>query len=1047
MGFIELWRQVRERGDMFSLILVLFILTGTIVSASSEVLSVDNKPQSIDVHRTKLTPQTYSLLKNVSPESVLDVIVAYKDSKNKPAIPGIEIKKDYSGSSYITLKANPNVISLILESQAVKYLEIDQATKFTSDGITWNIKRTKADTVWDKVTGSGVKIAILDSGIANHDDLTISGGVSFVDDSHIDAFGHGTQVAGIIAALSNNAGLKGVSPNISLYSVKITDSAIGSMSDAVAGLQWAIDNEINMVVMSFGFEDYSQIFKEKVQEAYTKGVLLVGAAGNNGGTTVLYPAGYSDVIAVGATEMDDNLASFSNTGYQIELVAPGTNINTTSIDNNYALVSGTSFAVPHVAGVAALIKELNFSLNNSQIRGKLRNDAFDLGEAGRDPFFGFGLVQTDIISTNYTLRSDAYFYEIYSIEFAGNNYTIISLYAKGHGTIDDVDFGEGDYLIKLFYDENSELNIVHVNERGEFELEGITIDFSDTFSEDGSSAEDGKGWKNDSSLTIIPRTSSWEDDAYCLDVNNDGTWDHCRYNNSNDLQDCKDYSDTLTGNGRAFYDTCTANSSKCIQDIGFDDTFLQSDSSIKEQQVELRWYLGCDNTAGSPSRSNSQDSNTYYVFDRRKAVCTSSTIYKTQGRYFYDGENPDGWQNYRSSISCSASKECDFAIDENATADKTVGISPCRLKVGEVCAVTNECLTGLACVNSTCTNISGPATCNGLIEINSLYHDGSPENGSYVYLNSVSNGTTNVNGQKFYTLNNVGCGMDQPVSVYCSNNQSKLCGSSSTQIDFDNDTDSLFFYCSLCKTDANLAIETDGVVMGLNQDGTYNITAIIHTQNINVPSGVNITFKGQNKDTGLISVEASALTQSITSARDYNATVSMNLAGISYLHITVDPAESIDEPKTDNYVLIPVVKRKLKAYVSVDTGYSMVDTAIREYLRFFIDDVPQAAADVILAIGKDTYEAETYSPLTLDAPVVSFGVEEGQIKAMGKFLDKPYNGLVGTYKNSTSGDVVIFVYGNRVEGTIAALKEFMAAREVFLSEVPFLNADNVNRFQ
>lgn len=261
--------------------------------------------------------------------------------------------------------------------------------------VPYGIPQVKADQAHTAgVRGQGVKVAVLDTGIDyNHEDLNVRGGASFVGGDYIDRNGHGTHVAGTIAALDNSIGVIGVAPDAELYAVKVlNDLGSGSYSGIAQGIEWAIDNGMDVINMSLGGPSSSAVLQSAVQRAYSSGVVVVAAAGNSGaGTdTVGYPAKYPEAIAVAAVNSSNQRASFSSTGPAVELSAPGVNVNSTIPGNRYSSsYSGTSMASPHVAGVAALVKSANPSLSNVQIRNILNSTAVPLGAQNQ---YGNGLV-------------------------------------------------------------------------------------------------------------------------------------------------------------------------------------------------------------------------------------------------------------------------------------------------------------------------------------------------------------------------------------------------------------------------------------------------------------------------------------------------------------------------------------------------------------------------------------------------------------------------------------------------------------------------------
>lgn len=291
---------------------------------------------------------------------------------------------------HITL---PEVAAAALEkSPLVDYVEENVKMQATAQTVPYGIPHIKADVAHaQNVTGSGVKVAVLDTGIdASHEDLKVVGGKSFVSgepDALSDGNGHGTHVAGTIAGLNNTTGVLGVAYNVDLYAVKVLGAdGSGTLAGIAQGIEWAIDNNIDVINMSLGGSTGSTTLKQACDNAYNSGVVVVAAAGNSGSffglvNTIGYPAKYDSVIAVGAVDANNKRASFSSVGNELEVMAPGVSINSTLPGNQYGELNGTSMASPHVAGAAAILLSQNPNLTNVQVRERLRDTATNLGSA------------------------------------------------------------------------------------------------------------------------------------------------------------------------------------------------------------------------------------------------------------------------------------------------------------------------------------------------------------------------------------------------------------------------------------------------------------------------------------------------------------------------------------------------------------------------------------------------------------------------------------------------------------------------------------------
>lgn len=255
---------------------------------------------------------------------------------------------------------------------------------------------------WDTTTGSSaVTIAIVDTGVdLTHTDLAskIVAGYDFVNNDSVpqDDNGHGTHVAGIAAAVSNNgAGIAGVSWGARIMPIKVLNaSASGSFSNAAAGIVWATDHGAQIINLSLGGSADSTILRDAIDYAYQNGVTLIAASGNSGSASILYPARYPNVIAVGATDAGNLRASFSNFGAELDVVAPGVNIYSTGI-GSYFYNSGTSMSTPFVSGLAAILRGIPGSGSPESIAWEIKSSALDLGIPGKDDLYGYGIIQMD----------------------------------------------------------------------------------------------------------------------------------------------------------------------------------------------------------------------------------------------------------------------------------------------------------------------------------------------------------------------------------------------------------------------------------------------------------------------------------------------------------------------------------------------------------------------------------------------------------------------------------------------------------------------------
>ncbi len=321
----------------------------------------------------------------------------------------------------VAAKLPAAAIANLQREPGVAAVELDALVEAHDLGSVWGVRRIGCEPVQNgtysggnetgPVLGTGVRVAVIDTGIDYfHPQLAPNyrGGIDFVnnDADPWDDHYHGTHVAGTVAAVKDGVGVVGVAPQVDLYGVKVLSATgSGSYSSIIAALDWCVTHDMHIAQLSLGSSgDPGSTVKAAFDNAYAAGLVIVASAGNSGsGTdTVGYPAKYASVIAVGATTSSDTRSSFSSTGPDVEIAAPGSSIYSTYPGNSYAYLSGTSMAAPHVSGTAALLLSTGIEdwngdgRVNDEVRLVLQLTAEDLGAAGRDNEFGYGLVDAEL---------------------------------------------------------------------------------------------------------------------------------------------------------------------------------------------------------------------------------------------------------------------------------------------------------------------------------------------------------------------------------------------------------------------------------------------------------------------------------------------------------------------------------------------------------------------------------------------------------------------------------------------------------------------------
>jgi len=409
--------KLLKRGS--GLIILIFVLTLLLAGCDMvgpEVL--EDSPSEVEEESFEVEAEAFEEVR--VEQDMYNVLVGFtrppgEAEKEMVRNMGGEVNRSFTIVDAMEINIPENAIAALKNSKVVRYVEPNaevEAHGQNGQTVPWGIDRVFGDEeysfdTWDEADGEGVGVAILDTGIdEDHESLPDpQGGTNTIDDTHWgdDGNGHGTHVAGTVAALDNDVGVVGVGPSIDLYAVKVLDDdGGGTMSSVAAGIDWVVEeaeDDIPILNMSLGGGDNNTL-SEAVEAAHQAGHVLIASAGNDGnpggrGDNVGYPAAYDEVIAVAASDDDDNRARFSSTGPQVELIAPGVDVLSTVPGDDYDEYSGTSMSAPHVAGVAALVWDAEGAGlgNNEKIRGVLQETAEELDLD--DEHQGYGLVRAD----------------------------------------------------------------------------------------------------------------------------------------------------------------------------------------------------------------------------------------------------------------------------------------------------------------------------------------------------------------------------------------------------------------------------------------------------------------------------------------------------------------------------------------------------------------------------------------------------------------------------------------------------------------------------
>ena len=378
------------------------------------------------------------------------------------------VKHDYNSvSELMSAELTSEQYNSLIKHNKIKNIKFVGKCNGAAQFMDWGYIATKVDTQYRGIyTGNGVKIALIDSGIANHVDLNSPvAWMDYVNDEIIyyDDYGHGTFCAGIISEQDNTTGFVGVAPDVTLYVAKVLDeNNFGYVDDFIEGIDWAISHNVDIINFSIVSEVYEQYLVDATRRAYSAGIIVVACSGNGtwnsqtgwdmiANSVLSCPAIDYSCVSVGSVDANNVRSYFSNYGEGLDLVAPGENVNST-YNSSYRTWSGTSFATAYVTGHLACLKEKYPSYSRSQLVSKLLSNAEDIGVSWE---YGAGLVTADYsvpiipssapiiteridggfnlswgastYATSYTLRYKNYDGVYYTIPVSGTTYTLTGL--------------------------------------------------------------------------------------------------------------------------------------------------------------------------------------------------------------------------------------------------------------------------------------------------------------------------------------------------------------------------------------------------------------------------------------------------------------------------------------------------------------------------------------------------------------------------------------------------------------------------------------------
>jgi type VII secretion-associated serine protease mycosin len=336
-----------------------------------------------------------AVLTALPPSGPTTEVAVLREDGGRLRVERVEVRGDLD-AALERLRAEPGVVAASVPNPVSTLRTSDDPRRSEQ----WALDRLEAEASWDRATGKGVVVAVLDTGVdGSHPDLASSvlPGFDVIDgtDGRVDPNGHGTHVAGIITADADDAlGVAGLAPDASILPVRVL-GADGSGDDAgiAEGVLWAADHGADVINLSLGGPEKDPVLAAAVADVVKRGVLVVAAAGNDGAgsNATSYPGALDGVLAVGATTFADSKAMFSTTGSYVDVAAPGMGVLSSWPGGEHAYESGTSMAAPYVAAAAALLQE-ELGLSGRALSERITSSATDVGAPGRDDLFGAGVL-------------------------------------------------------------------------------------------------------------------------------------------------------------------------------------------------------------------------------------------------------------------------------------------------------------------------------------------------------------------------------------------------------------------------------------------------------------------------------------------------------------------------------------------------------------------------------------------------------------------------------------------------------------------------------